>query len=306
VVRTEVVLAAHRKAASRALAAADACLADLLAGIPPGWTFVRLLDGADGVPGSADDGLLDTPAGCGAIAAVAPGPALPPRVLVHVDARAGGGQRALQAVVGRAAAPGVPALVWLSSVPPAVAGTILLDGVDSSDPDAEPWGSIAAPTDPIALDAWLAAEATRVTVTAGSTEPFSAPAPPLVELAQHARDAGAGPPTLGVAPGPPALGLAAGDVAVNDVRHGAGVLIVEGRLDVLGSLHFAGVLVAAGGVRVAGGGLLQIDGALWAGTPGLAIEGGLAVRHAGAAMAAADALLPLPRRARLHGVRDLG
>jgi len=77
---------------------------------------------------------------------------------------------------------------------------------------------------------------------------------------------------------------------------------------VRGLLEFAGVIVATGGVRVPAGGSLAVDGALWLGaaSPALRIEGGLAVRRAADAVAAADALLPLPRRATVASARDVG
>jgi hypothetical protein len=72
---------------------------------------------------------------------------------------------------------------------------------------------------------------------------------------------------------------------------------------------FAGVLVVRRGLRVAAGARLELRGALWIaqdGAPALAVDGLVQLRHDAAALAAADALLALPRRARLAGLRDLG
>ena len=55
--RTELVLARNREAATRALAAADACLASITVGLPAGWDFDGPMAGDDGLPGTADDGL---------------------------------------------------------------------------------------------------------------------------------------------------------------------------------------------------------------------------------------------------------
>ena len=54
-----------------------------------------------------------------------------------------------------------------------------------------------------------------------------------------------------------------------------------------------------------------VAGALWLGAPGppavpVAVAGRLALRQSRAAIAAADGLLALPRRAVLRGVRDVG
>ncbi len=130
--RIEVVLAEQRRAASVALAACDACAAEAVAALPVGWDFDPLLAGPDGRTGTADDGVLATPAGCTASAGVAPGPADPPRALLRLEARAGGGRRALEALVGRDPAPGIPALLWLGAAPgAAVSGTLALDGADA-------------------------------------------------------------------------------------------------------------------------------------------------------------------------------
>src|SRR5206468_612226 len=81
--RLEVVLAEQRRAASVALAACDACAAEVVAALPVGWDFTPLLAGPDGRTGTADDGALATPAGCTGSAGAAPGPADPPRAPHH-------------------------------------------------------------------------------------------------------------------------------------------------------------------------------------------------------------------------------
>src|SRR5881397_360801 len=94
--RTEVILARFRRAATAALAAADGCLAGLVAATPPGWDFDAALAGPDGA--------------------------------------AAGGRRRLEAIVGRSRAPGVPALLWLGGAPAAgtIAGTLDVDGTDAA------------------------------------------------------------------------------------------------------------------------------------------------------------------------------
>jgi hypothetical protein len=198
--------------------------------------------------------------------------------------------------------------VWLAQAPPSIAGTLQLDGIDASDPGATAWGALAAPVEPAALDAWLAAEAAHVELAPGSGGPMTAPAPPLAELVQHASALGpVGVETLGTTPGgAPALVLAPGDALVADVRYGAGVLVVNGTLDVQGELHWSGIVAATGGVTVGAAARLAIDGALWTGPAAVRLDGTASIRHADAAIAAADALLPLPRPPALRGMRDLG
>ena len=89
---------------------------------------------------------------------------------------------------------------------------------------------------------------------------------------------------------------------------GAGLLFVDGWLEVRGSLAFEGVVVVTGGLRVAPGATLAVDGGLWlgVGSPTLTVEGVLVLHHDPAAIAAADAVLPLPRRAVVTGARDVG
>src|SRR2546428_4655770 len=137
--RLEVVLAEQRRAASVALAACDACAAEVVAALPVGWDFAPLLAGPDGRTGTADDGVLATPAGCTGSAGAAPGPADPPRVLLRLEARAGGGRRALEALVGRDPAPAIPVLLWLGAAPGAdLSRTGTLHGADAPDPSAPP------------------------------------------------------------------------------------------------------------------------------------------------------------------------
>jgi len=303
--RIELRLTSQRRQAARLLAALDGCLADAVADLPAGWEFTPLLHGPDAIPGTADDGALSAPAGCSARARAAPGAAAPARAVVRVDARIGAGRRTLDAVVRRTAEAGAGALLWLSEAPEggAITGAAMLDGADAAAPAA----SLAAPADPEALDAWVAGEGPALAIAPSTAPPLSAPVPPLAELGLRVLAAPhAGPAAL--VPGGATLIHVAGDLSVDDARRGAGLLFVDGALEVRGLLEFAGVIVATGGVRVPAGGSLAVDGALWLGaaSPALRIEGGLAVRRAADAVAAADALLPLPRRATVAGARDVG
>lgn len=306
--RTELRLTSQRRQAARLLAALDGCLADAVADLPAGWEFTPLLDGPDATPGTADDGVLPAPAGCAARAGAPPGGAAPARAIIRVDARIGAGRRSLDAVVRRTAEPGAGALLWLSEAPEAgaISGVAMLDGADASAPLA----SLAAPTDAEALDAWVAGQGSALAIAPATAPPVSAPVPPLAELGARVLAAPhAGPEALVPGGGAVAtLVYVAGDLSVDDARSGAGLLFVDGTLEVRGLLEFAGVIVATRGVRVPAGGSLTVDGALWLGaaSPTMRIEGGLAVRRAADAVATADALLPLPRRATVASARDVG
>ncbi len=309
---TEVVLARHRQSAATALAAADACLASVMAGLPVGWDFASILTGPDGRTGTPDDGALSPVPGCSATATAAPGPPLPARVRVVVDARVGGGRRRLEAVVGRAVDPAVQALLWLidPAALGALSGSLTLD-VGGERPGA--WASVAAPGVPTVLDEWLAAQGPHVTTGPGTGTPLGLPAPPLTELAARVQAAAhGGAETLVEAGTPsPSLAFVAGDLIVDGARRGAGLLYVDGVLDVRGDMEFAGVLVVTGGLHLGTGASLTLAGSLWMGQPepgqaAIEGEGALNVREDRAAVGSADGLLALPRRARLLGLRDLG
>jgi len=309
--RIEVVLARDRRAATAALLATDACLAEAIAGIAPGWDLAALLAGPDGRSGTPDDGSLALPAGCIGGASAAPGPAAPPRILLRLEASAGGGRRRLEAVIGRATAPGPPALLWLAAPPAwsAVAGTVTLDGADVDDPTAATWAGLAAPDDAAGLDDWLAGEGTHIRLGAGTGPALTSAPPPVAALAARVRAAApAGSEVL--VPGTPstALALVAGDLGVTGSLRGAGLLFVDGILDIHGALDFTGVVIVSGGVRVAAGGSLTVSGALWVDAPGpeVVVDGSVVLRQSQGGIEAADRLLPLPRRAALLGLRDLG
>jgi hypothetical protein len=305
VARTELVLAQTRRAAAAALAAADGCLAEGLARLAPGWDFGEVLAGPDDVAGTGDDGSLATPSGCSGDVVTAPGAAATgTRIIMRIDASAGGGRRTLEAVVARGPVPA--ALLWLASLPAAgsIRGALVLDGIDLA-VGAPAWASLAAPAPPETLDAWAASAS--LTINGGTLPAWSADPPPMAALAARALatphgDAG----TLVTSGAPaPALAYVAGDLTVSTPLRGAGLLFIEGTLDIRAALDFTGLVVASGGVRVVSGASLTVAGAVWIG-PTLAVDGTVAVRAAAGAIAAADAFLPLPRRSVVLGQRDLG
>jgi hypothetical protein len=309
--RVEVVLARQRTATAAALAAVDACTEGVVAALPAGWTFDDVLRGADGLPGTADDGVVPLAAGCSGTTRAAPGAPVPPRLLLQVEATHRGGRRRLEAVIGRHRDAGVPALVWVAddTAIGRVTGLLTLDGNDLARP-AAPISILAAPDAPDALDTWVTTQGASVVASAESTPPIWASPPPLVELIARATAAGAIIPASGLVSTPPApanLMLSLGDLLVSTPLTGAGVLLVDGVLQVETAFTFTGVVAATGGIRVGPSGHLDVQGALWLGgasLEALTIDGIAQVTASAAALAAADALLPLPRRARLASVLD--
>ncbi len=309
---TQAVLARTRRNTALALASADGCLAAVVARLPAGWGFGDVLAGPDGASGTADDGTVVADGDCVVDARMAPHPA---RLLLDVDAVALGGRRMLSATVTRADEPGAPALVWLArpTPPAAITGLLVLDGVDVDDPTRPAVASIAGPGDPPSLDAWIASQGAHVERTTPDATPRFSPPPPLADISARAVAAGAAPGGTFVAsaPAPAMLTRVAGDLVVATPLVGAGLLVVEGRLDIMASFEFSGVVVAAGGVRVAEGARLVVRGGLWLGpsdpaAPLLEVDGDVIVQASAAAVALADGLLPLPRRARVGGISDPG
>jgi hypothetical protein len=306
--RTELRLTSQRRRAARLLAALDACLADVVADVPAGWDFTALLKGPDATSGTPDDGVLPAPENCAARARPAPGSVTPARAIVRIEAQLGAGRRALDATVRRTPEAGAGALVWLSEPPEgdAVTGLVALDGSHPSAPVA----SLAAPAAVETLDAWIAGEGAALAIAPATAPPVWAPVPPLADLGGRILAAPHGGAEALVTAGEPVATVVhvAGDLILDDARRGAGLLFVDGALDVRGLVEFAGVVVATGGIRVAAGASLAVDGALWlgAGSPTLRVEGSLVVRHAAEAVAAADALLPLPRRGAVASAGDVG
>ena len=96
--QSELLLARGREASGAALAAADACAADVVADLPAGWDFDTLIAGADGWPErptTANAPHRPAARRCSA----APGPLQPPRAMLDVEAVAGSGRRIVEAVV---------------------------------------------------------------------------------------------------------------------------------------------------------------------------------------------------------------
>jgi hypothetical protein len=309
--RLEVVLARQRRATTAALAAVDACVEDAVASLPAGWEFTDVVAGSDGIAGTADDGILPLASDCTGAAGAAPGAASPARLLLEVEAAQGHGRRRLEAVVKRQSEPGAPSLLWVTDGDNlgSVTGTLTLNGIDAGNAGTPP-SMLAAPTMPEALDAWIAAQGSTVVATGGTTAPIWAVPPPLTALVARAAAAGAVGPDTGLATTGPAasyITLSMGDLDVASPRFGAGILVVDGVLRVASEFTFMGVVAVTGGLRIEPSGVASVQGALWLGAESgdaLLVDGDASVVASAGALEAADALLPLPRRAMLVSVRD--
>ncbi|MFN8544307.1 MAG: hypothetical protein U0807_08870 [Candidatus Binatia bacterium] len=310
--RTELRLAWHRQILSARLSAADACLAQVVAALPAGWDFSRALAGSDGLAGTADDGVLAAPAGCTASALPAPGAVAPPRRLLELTAQGPPGQRHVRALVGWAATPGVGVLLWAAAPDRmgSVTGLLDLDGHDASDPGARPLAALGGPTDPSDLDDWIGAAAGLVRTSPGTEAPVATPEPPLAALVTRARATAPTGVLVPSGPVPVSITLANGDLTIGGPLLGAGLLVVDGVLDVQAMLDFAGVIVATQGLRVTPGATLTLRGEAWLGAPAtgptLTVAGTVRIEQDHAAVSAADALLALPRRAVPAGLVDGG
>lgn len=301
--RTESVIARSRRTVARGLAAADACLADVTSTLPAGWDFATPFAGPDGAGGTADDGFVPAPAGCDA--RLVAGPLGVVRPFLDVVTTVPDGRRRLRALLARSSSP-TPALVWATSGVDlgAVSGRLSIIGADPDRPDLPPLAAFATPDGPGPVDDWLAATS-EVVLGPGTRLPEFAPAPPLGGMA--ARFAALGAPAAFVpdlAAPPPSLHAVPDDVVVATPGFGAGILYVDGRLDIRADFAFSGVVVARGGLIVAVGAVLRVAGSLWVGAPALDVAGNAVVQYDRAALDAADALDRLPRRAVLAGLVD--
>lgn len=303
IARTELVLAQHRRTFARGLVAADACLAQVAATLPAGWDYRATLVGADAVAGTADDGMVPSPNGCSA--QLVAGPLGATRPLLDVTASVPSGGRRLRAVVAPAPSP-VPAVVWATGAAGlgSVTGRLVIDGVDAARADLRPLAGLASSDDPALVDAWLTASPGVSFVGATAAAEY-APAPPLLAVSSRLVAVGA-LPAFAPSPAapPPTLHAVSGDLVIAGPGVGAGVLCVDGRLDIGADFAFNGVVAATGGIYVASGVVARVAGAVWVGTPAFDVRGELLVVHDRAALDAAAALAPFPRRSSIAGLVD--
>ncbi len=163
---------------------------------------------------------------------------------------------------------------------------------------------IATPDDPATVDGWTNG-LPGVVLPPGTARAIHAPAPPILDVAARLVAAGAVPTFVPMAGAPPPTRyVVAGDLTILTTGAGAGILYVDGRLDIRADCAFSGLVVARGGVAVASGVTFDVAGGVWAGSPAFDVSGDAVVHHDRAAIDAAEALLPFPRLAAVAGIVD--
>lgn len=314
--RTELWVAGSARAFVQARYSAEAGAWHALALLAPGTDFAALLAGSGGLSDPDEPGPLPFPAG-GFVAF--PGPPFGYTVTAHaagferVRLRSSatavrGARRAVDATIGREAAPYAPAALVLltgrATIAPALEGLAPESGgigVDATAPAGGSQAIVGAAT----LDA---AELARATfAAAGATLRGATPrgrARPF-DVVRFALDAGLAeqPPTVLAAtqgaPGAAAGLLVAAGAAPRLAGHG--VLFAAGPLELAGDVDWRGALYVAGELRIVASSC-RIDGLVWA--EEISFVTGCDLRLDPAALAEADAAIRLPRRPTLLALDD--
>lgn len=286
-----------------------------MARLPAGYAFDSVLAGPDGTPGTSDDGML---------------PGGPPTCVLHVAddvadtepaAHRDGNQRVrvaagctghrnarhdVEIIVGRDPEPFVPAALYLDRPDTDVTAPVLLDGNDHAPGDRPGAASGTGSAIPDAASPDLEVPV-RFPAAAhnGHGEPAGLfPALDIDAPAFAARALALGPPLIPALPPGQIAGLfthAAADASVSNATRGAGLLLIDGDFHVDAPLDFSGVVVISGRLWIGATGALSIHGFLWVRGegpgPALVASGPLTVLYSRAAVADADTVFPLPRRA---------
>ncbi len=327
--RNDLLIEQSLRGATEAFYAADGALEWAIAALPPTADADRLLDGPDGISGTADDGLYPYPIGYQPVAPArfelrlqrGPGKALQ---LQSIGSGFAGAVAVLEATLVPSADPYAPAAAYAASpvVPSFGSSSFRISGFDHTSDDSFGSASGAAPPLPaLALPSAAAAaqvgaqldaaEATHLP-GAGGTPSLGHAAIELTPLA--ARIAAAPPATHYAAPDLP-VDLSAGtseapqvtvidsDAALAGSWSGAGLLLVRGRLQVDGRLEFRGLVIAVEGVRIEAGASTLILGGLWAGQPPLELWGDGGIAACAVCLRTADQAFPglLPHRLEPRG-----
>jgi hypothetical protein len=313
--RAALVLFMNFRDATATLYLARAGIERALAVLRAGYSFDALLAGPDGIRGSADDGDPGAGAavsGCTVRAEDDAGDPDPDRLadgngrirVVSEGAGPRGARSRIEALVGRAPAPYVPAAAYLGRPDLDVAATATFDGADHAPGD--PPGAASGPGPPVAAAATPVADVPVAlpggVQDAGGAAVTAAPAAAIDAEDFAVRLVSAGPPAgplpLGTF-GPAALRVV-GDATLAAPAVGAGVLIVEGSLDVNVPVEVRGAVIVLGRLRVAAEGTLSVRGWLWVegrgAGPAVTADGPLSVIYSSEAVAEADRLFRLPRR----------
>lgn len=299
----------------RAAYLAEAGIADVVATLPPGWSFTDALatypalPPANGPAWTWSAGLTDDPDETPRDDARD----VNARVILRVNAFGPAPvRRRLEAVIGRESVPLQPGALTLGGDLQSLAADFSLDGrdFDMASGCTALGAELARAGLALPEGAWMPILAHPERITGSGAAPSIArtAAPSYAEVAGDSRAlrlaAGALPAMLGDL-AMPRFTSVAGDAEADQPTTGAGVLWVAGRLRVTARLAFTGAVAAADGIEVAPGATLEVCGGAWAGGAGaFAAAGGGFVRASTAALRRAATLAPLPARARLIAVRE--
>lgn len=322
--RSDLILFQNHRDGTVTYFRAHGTAVQVVEGFPAGYGFEAFLAGPDATHGTRDDGTVSIPLlmpGCRVSGDAYRGnPRGDPfadsnprvRLIAHCSGPRGA-RRDVEAIVGRDRAPFVPAALYLGRPDIEARAPIIVDGADHRPQDppgtasglAGPVAAVASPTldEPLPLAA---------AVDAGGNPVSASPAPEIDVAAFASRALTLGPPLVAelsrsalLAPFTHALAdarLAAGG-------RGAGLLLVDGHLEVEAPFDFTGVLVIGGTLRIATSGRLTVRGWLWVQGEGagplIDAGGSLTALYSSAAVASADTIFLLPRRATLLAEREL-
>jgi len=324
--RTDLLIQHNLRAEIEAFYTAEAGLEHAISEIGPGTSFDPLLSGPDRLAGTRDDGAFPFRGG-----SPAPFPHAPFQYDVRViklDAATirlvstGTGIKNAVKIVNvlatRSSIPHTPAALYVEGDPTSLdvgSGSFVVSGMDHN--VGAPAGSASGAAAPIpALSTSQAdAEATlaqRLTPAAARRLIGTGGTPSIahsdaLDLASYAAAVAGRPEAVNITattitgrvvlgtPQDPQISLTAGDCEVSGQVSGRGILLVNGRLRVVGTLSFAGLVLAMGGVLFEPGSAVTIDGTLWQGAavsspPQLRGDG--AIAYSSAALAAVDRRFP--------------
>ena len=325
VARSDVLLFRNLRDGTATYYRAHAAIARSVAELTAGYAFDSLLVGPDGAPGTADDGTPPAPTavpGC-RVQAVDdsddshPSPCIDGNQRVRLITQCSGprnARRDVEAIVGRSAAPFIPAALYLERIDLDVFAPVSLDGADHARGDLA--GVASGPGDPVPAAASPALEAPMVLpsgVRSGNGERIVAlPAAQVETPAFSTQLLMMVPPFLTSLP-EGEFGLAfihtAGDERVTAPATGAGLLVVDEQLEIDAPVDFSGVVVVGGSLRVGATGALSVSGLLWVrgdgSGPAISAAGPLSVVYSSEAVTEVDRTLRLPRRAVLLAEREV-
>ncbi|HYD47559.1 MAG TPA: hypothetical protein VEB21_04395 [Terriglobales bacterium] len=305
--RLQSLLARNVRQQAAAFYTAEAGLALATAAVTDSSDPASLLDGVDGTPGTADDGLLIIPAG--PPLAVDQGAydlrierASPSLLRLVSTGRGSRGGRAVVSALLKLGAATSPAALVLDGPLTLAESDLVADGRDLGP---------SPPVPALVRSAAVAIEDADYDGAAARIDTVEAEA-----LAQRLRShprarlyGTALPSSLGTAAAPELSWIAA-DAVVAAGTDGNGVVVIAGDLLLKAELRFAGAVVVLGGIATQDAGRLLVDGTVWIAPRAaelVAIGGGSVVRYDSGALARAEAALPgaWPRPIEVAGWQEI-